>query len=105
MIFPTPFVATAERGFGSPSFFLSRLLREGSSGGGGVDSREESDESSLSDDGDPGADIVNDGVSRSKSGFSREEPDGDLVLFNRLGSDCELSEDAEDSSNVRLGDR
>ena len=58
-----------------------------SSGGGGVDSREDSDESSLNeDDGEPGVEIVRDGVSMSKSGFSRDMPDGGLDPRTRL--DC-----------------
>lgn len=77
----------------------------GSSGGGGVDSREDSDDNSLNeDDGEPGADSVKDGVSISKSGFRREEPEGGFEPRTRLDC-CELSDDAEDSSKVRLGER
>ena len=77
-----------------------------SAGGGGDDSREEErEESSLRDEGEPGVDIVNDGVSRSKSGLSLDVADGGLEFLARLGNDCEPSEDADDSSKVLFGER
>ena len=109
MILPAPTLGPAATRLGSPSCFLCRFVRGedclGSSGGGGVDSREDSDESSLNeDDGEPGVDNVREGVSMSKSGFKREVPEGGFEPRTRF--DCwELSDDADDSSKVRLGDR
>lgn len=86
--------------------------------GGGVGSGEEIDESELILDGEPGAESVNGGVSMSPSPSSGARLSGERVSAAevsssmapatplwRLASDCELSDDAEDSSNVRFGDR
>lgn len=70
-----------------------------------MDSREDSDESSLIEEGEPGVDIVSGGVSMSKSGLSRDMIETGFELFALFGTDCKPSEDADDSSNVRLGER
>jgi hypothetical protein len=90
-----------------------RSSRDG--GGGGVASGDEIVDSELMDDGEPGADSVSGGVSMSASSRSRlsgerasitEVSWGDRdELLCRFAIDCELSEEAEDSSNVRFGER
>lgn len=109
--------ADAARGFGRPSRlrwravsgFSSRSLRDG---GGGVASGEEMDESELMEDGEPGAESVSGGVSMSPSSrLSGERMSAGKAscereaLLCRFAIDCELSEDADDSSNVRFGER
>lgn len=80
------------------------VCRSGS--GGGVDpGDEERDDSSLMDEGEPGVDMVSEGVSMSKSGLSLDAVSADFEFFARFGIDCEPSEDADDSSNVLFGER
>ena len=105
------------RGFGSPSCLRSRFVSV-RSGGGGVGSGEDSDDiddSELRDNGEPGTDSVRGGVSSDSS--SPSMPRGDRVsvrnascdgrdaLLCRFAIDWELSDDADDSSNVRFGER
>ena len=79
-------------------------------------SREERlDRELIVDDGEPGADSVRGGVSMSPASAltlisaalvcDSLESGASEVARTRLASDCELSEEAEDSSNVRFGDR
>lgn len=105
----------------SPSRFRCRRVGERSScggGGGGGDnisssisssSEEEIDDSELIEDGEPGADSVSGGVSISASSNSvasaNFESGGRVALLTRFAADCELSEEADDSSKVRFGDR
>lgn len=116
----------ATLGRGSPSFFRWRRVRgfsTGGSGGGGVaDGEEDSDDSELTESADdPEADrsgVSMSSVSMVKSLPARADVFVDSVfkvegarqeLFARLAALCELSEvacdDAEDSSNVRFGER
>ncbi|KAF7789125.1 hypothetical protein EIP86_000060 [Pleurotus ostreatoroseus] len=122
IIFPALVARTvptlAVRGLGNPRFFRSRFdsgvaCDGGVSSRGGVGSgdKEDSSDNELIDDGEPGIDIVRGGVSASNSSASTRLVDNfdsmptGAVPLTRFATDCELSEDADDSSNVRFGDR
>ena len=118
-------VASGEpkRDFGKPSFLRSRFVgccccccRSSREGGGGVASGDEIDERELIEDGEPGAESVSGGVSISASSTRSAPSDGRISaavassagdrdeLLWRFAIDCELSDEADDSSNVRFGD-
>ena len=113
----------AARGLGSPSAFRWRRVRRfstGGSGGGGVAAGDGTDDSELTESAEePDADKS--GVSRSSASIvttllragaadstSTALVEDDARLLTRFAAPWELSEtcdDAEDSSNVRLGER
>ena len=115
----------AALGLGRPSFLRWRLVSgfyAGGSGGGGVGSGDDMGDSELTESADdPEADRS--GVSMSSVSICRSLLDradavvdsslsveaGREELFARFAALCELSDaacdDADDSSNVRLGDR
>ena len=124
----------ASRCFGKPSFLRSRLVKTRSTSictgaasasaagiGAGLGSRENDNvESELIDeDGDPGTEYMSGGVaiSPSPSSWPALSVGAGVDIFEsvllgatevprtRFATDCELSEEAEDSSKVRLGER